>query len=131
MGFVSSQVEIYGDLDVVMAPAVGEAFGLTALEAGGWALPVIAARSGGFPETVIEGEAGLLVEPNDPADLARALQLLLRGPTERQRLGRNARRHCRRRILVLRRWEGISLQRYPPLDCVNEQQSRCPHPLSV
>jgi len=93
MGFVGSQHESYGDLDVVVAPAVGEAFGLTVLEAGCWELPVIAARSGGFPETVLDGETGLLVEPDDPADLARALQRLME-PAERERLGRKAREHA-------------------------------------
>jgi len=92
MGFLGSPAEIYHNLDVVVAPAINEPFGTTVLEAGGWGLPVIAARSGGFPEMVLDGETGLLVEANDPADLARALKRLMRS-AERDALGRAARRH--------------------------------------
>lgn len=99
MGFVDSGDGIYRDLDIVVAVAVGEAFGLTALEAASWNVPVVAARSGGFPETVRDGETGLLVEPDDPADLARALQRLM-DPAERRRLGTNGRQHVLRHFGV-------------------------------
>ena len=38
MGFVSSQAVIYQNLDVVVAPAVDEAFGMTVAEAGSYGL---------------------------------------------------------------------------------------------
>ena len=44
-GFVSSHREMFGSLDVVVAPSVDEPFGLTVLEAGRFGLPVVAARS--------------------------------------------------------------------------------------
>src|SRR5262249_507452 len=77
-GFAQNRNEISGNLDVVVAPAIGEAFGLTALEAGAHGLPVVAARSGGLPEIVLDETTGLLFEPGNPSDLARSLERLIR-----------------------------------------------------
>jgi glycosyltransferase involved in cell wall biosynthesis len=92
MGFVPSQVDIYGNLDVLVAPAVDEAFGMTVAEAGSFGLPVAAAKSGGFPEIVQDGVTGLLVPPDDPKALAQALERLL-DEGLRASLGERARRH--------------------------------------
>ena len=40
--------------------------------------PVLVTRSGG-PETLVEAEYGIVVEPNDPTALARAIQELALG----------------------------------------------------
>jgi glycosyltransferase involved in cell wall biosynthesis len=42
-----------------------EVFGLVAAEAMGHGVPVVAARTGGLPEVVVDQETGLLFEPND------------------------------------------------------------------
>jgi glycosyltransferase involved in cell wall biosynthesis len=92
MGFVASQADIYGNLDVVVAPAVDEPFGTSILEAGSHGLAVVAARSGGFPEMVQDGVTGLLVPPDDPKALAEALERLL-DESLRASLGERARHH--------------------------------------
>lgn len=92
MGFVSAQSEIYCDLDIVAAPAVDEPFGTTVLEAGSWGLPVIVARSGGFPEIVLDKETGLLVEPNNARSLAAGISMLL-DPSMRCEMNERARHH--------------------------------------
>jgi glycosyltransferase involved in cell wall biosynthesis len=99
MGFVASQADIYGNLDIVVAPAVDEPFGMTIVEAGSYGLPVVAARSGGFPELLQDGITGLLVPPDDPKALAQALERLL---DERLRtsLGEQVRRHISRDFTV-------------------------------
>jgi glycosyltransferase involved in cell wall biosynthesis len=48
-----------------------EGFGLPALEAMACGAPVIAARAGALPEVV--GQAALLVDPRDPAEIAAAM----------------------------------------------------------
>ena len=92
-GFVADKAAIYRELDIVVAPAVDEGFGMTVVEAGAHGLPVVAARSGAFPEVIRDGETGLLVPPDDPQALAKALQRLIADPDLRRRLGDAARAH--------------------------------------
>lgn len=65
-----------------------EPFGLVLLEAGAFALPVVASRVGGIPEVVIDGECGRLVSPGDCEGFARALREILAQPDDSARLGR-------------------------------------------
>ena len=58
--------------DVVIAPYRAEAQSGVALTAFHFARPVIATRVGGLPE-IIDGTNGMLIEPEDPHDLARAV----------------------------------------------------------
>lgn len=58
-------------------PSRAEPFGIAILEAGAYRLPVVATRVGGIPEIVTDGESGLLVEPDDAAALAAALDRVL------------------------------------------------------
>lgn len=92
-GFVSDKDALYRDVDVVVAPAVDEGFGMTVVEAGAHGLPVVDARSGAFPEVIRDGKTGLLVPPDEPAALAGALQRLIGEPGLRQSLGDAARGH--------------------------------------
>jgi len=57
---------------------------------------VIATSVGGNVEAVVDGETGLLVPPNDPKVLAKAIKTLLDAPDERRKFGRAGReRVCR------------------------------------
>ncbi len=62
---------------------VAETFGIVALEAMYMGKPVIAARSGGLSDVVVDGETGFLVPPGDPHALRNAIQVLLDDPTRR------------------------------------------------
>ncbi len=53
--------------------------------------PVIVTRSGALPEYVVHGRTGLIVEPEHPASLARALERLLSQPTLAQEMGQAGR----------------------------------------
>jgi glycosyltransferase involved in cell wall biosynthesis len=57
-----------------LRPSVSDAAGWSALEATACGTPVIASSVGALPEIV--GAAGVLVEPRDPAHLARALEAI-------------------------------------------------------
>jgi glycosyltransferase involved in cell wall biosynthesis len=75
------------DLFVMPSRHSSESFGLSALEAMVCAKPVIASAIGGLQELVDDRETGLLVPADDPAALARALDLLVDDPASRLRLG--------------------------------------------
>ncbi|GJM40459.1 MAG: glycoside hydrolase [Ardenticatenaceae bacterium] len=68
-----------------------EGFGIVYLEASATGLPVIASPSGGAAEAVQDGKTGLLVPPNDPEALAKALSKLLEDEALRNEFGRNGR----------------------------------------
>jgi len=70
-----------------------EGFGIVFAEAALTGLPVIAGRSGGSPEAVVEGETGFVVDAQTPDELTGALDRLLRmSADERRRMGAQGRR---------------------------------------
>lgn len=73
--------------DYVVLPSRKEAFGLAALEAMACGRAVIASRVGGLSEVIADGETGLLVPPDDPPALARAMDRLAADADLRRRLG--------------------------------------------
>jgi glycosyltransferase involved in cell wall biosynthesis len=92
-GFLADRDRLYGELDILAAPAIDEPFGLTVPEAGSYGLPVVTARSGAFPELIEDGRTGLVFEPGDAHGLAQALERLIRDADLRSRLGQAARAH--------------------------------------
>lgn len=83
----------YAKAGIVVCPSVNEPFGLVALEAMSSGTAVVASNSGGFKETIIDGKTGLLFNPDDPADLAYKIELLLSNEELRRDLGKSAREH--------------------------------------
>ena len=65
---------------VVAVPSRREAFGLVALEAWRAGTPLVVTDRGGTVEFVHDGVDGLLVDPEDTAALARALDRVLDDP---------------------------------------------------
>lgn len=65
----------------------GEGFGLVYVEAAAHGLPTVAGRGGGVDEAVIDGETGLLVDPEEPLAVADAIVRLLTDATLARRLG--------------------------------------------
>ncbi len=57
------------------------------LEAQSQGLACVASRVSAIPELIRDGETGMLVPPDDPASLARALQALMTHPARRVALG--------------------------------------------
>ena len=66
-------------------------------------LPVVATRVGGIPELVINGQTGLLVEPNDSEELARALAELLASDELRRLYGTEGRRRVEAHFTISRK----------------------------
>ena len=70
-------VAVYQAADIVAVPSYNESFGLVAVEAQASGTPVVAARVGGLPIAVRDGETGVLVRGHEPAAWADALGQLL------------------------------------------------------
>jgi glycosyltransferase involved in cell wall biosynthesis len=94
LGQVSDIPALLARASLFVLPSHTEGISLTILEAMARGLPVIAARVGGNPEVVVDGETGLLVPPGDPAKLACAIAALQRNPALRSRMGQAGRRRA-------------------------------------
>lgn len=75
-----------------------EGFGMVLLEAQACGKPVLAGRSGGTAETMIEGTTGRLVDCREAGPLADAVADLLADPTRLEAMGRAARDHVASRF---------------------------------
>jgi glycosyltransferase involved in cell wall biosynthesis len=94
----------YAGADALVLASRAETYGMVVTEALAHGLPVIASAVGGVPEALGHGDdgshPGLLVRPDDPAALGRALRQWLEDPRRRGRLRRSA----GRRRLTLPTW---------------------------
>jgi phosphatidylinositol alpha-1,6-mannosyltransferase len=85
-------VERYRRTAIFCLPSRQEGFGIVFLEAMACGKPVVAVRAAAVPETVVDGETGLLTDPDDPEALAQALFALLSDPDRRRAAGEAGRR---------------------------------------
>jgi glycosyltransferase involved in cell wall biosynthesis len=79
--------EVYDSSLGIVNPAQVEPFGMTLIEAMARKTPVVATRSGGPADIVVDGQTGYLVERGDAAAIADRMQALLESPELAQRLG--------------------------------------------
>ena len=91
--------------DVVVQKSLAEGFGLTVAEAMWKARPVVASAVGGVQDQIVDGESGLLVEPDDLDGFARAVTGLLDDPARAEWMGHNARERVRGSFLGARHLE--------------------------
>ena len=68
-----------------------EGLGIVFLEAAAAAVPVVAGRSGGAPETVRDGETGRVVDGRAHDEVVDAITDLLADPERARRMGRAGR----------------------------------------
>lgn len=80
-------IEEYRRHDLLVLPSTYEGFGLVVIEAMSQGLPVVATPVGCVPETVRDGETGVIVAARDSDALAGAIRRLMQDPSARARLG--------------------------------------------
>jgi phosphatidylinositol alpha-1,6-mannosyltransferase len=69
-----------------------EGFGLVFAEAGAYGKPVVAGRSGGATDAVVDAETGILVDPEDLDAIADAIIAILTHPERARTMGEAGRR---------------------------------------
>lgn len=83
--------DFFPEIDVLVVPSLfQEPFGRVAIEAFAHGVPVIAARSGGLPETIEPGFNGDVFKPGDDVELAEKLASLAAQPQRIARLSAGA-----------------------------------------
>lgn len=91
MGYESDASKIYSQLDICVMPSQHEPFGMVAIEAGAFGLPVIATSQGGLIEIIDEGVTGFLINPDNADELANRIEYLIDHPQAAVDLGLQAR----------------------------------------
>lgn len=106
MGYISDDmlVSLYGRAELFVLPSIFEPFGMTALEAMACGTPVVASKFGGIKNVIESGVNGLLVDPADADEFARAIIGLL----DNSELARLYGRRGRETILEHFSWESIA-----------------------
>jgi glycosyltransferase involved in cell wall biosynthesis len=92
-GYVEKRAEFLQALDLFVMPSREEAWGLAALEAMSYGVPVVASAVGGLPEIIEDDVSGWLVPADDPAVLAGAIAQAIPvvgsvGPIAREQAGK-------------------------------------------
>jgi glycosyltransferase involved in cell wall biosynthesis len=95
LGFVEDRAAFYAALDLFIMPSKSEAWGLAALEAMAYGVPVVASNVGGLAEMIEHGSGGWLVPPGDPQALAEAITLAASERSQLREAGSAARRRAR------------------------------------
>jgi len=97
MGYETNLAKIYGAMDICAMPSCfDEPFGMVALEASGYGLPVVASRRGGLPEIIEEGVTGFLFDSSKPDELASKIAWLSEHPEIAKKMGAAGRKRALR-----------------------------------
>src|SRR5208337_3514624 len=106
-GFVQDPALYYHVMDVLALPSYREGFANAVLEAHAAGKPVVAARSTGVVDSVIDGVTGILVPVGDAEALAEALELALEDKSLAATLGAAGRERVGREFQQERIWDAI------------------------
>jgi glycosyltransferase involved in cell wall biosynthesis len=95
VGFQGQIPSFLHALDVFALASRSEGFGQVLIEAMAAGKPVVASKIPPLTDIVVDGETGLLVEPEKPESFAQALSWLLLHAQEARHMGRQGQEHVR------------------------------------
>jgi mannosylfructose-phosphate synthase len=106
VGYIPDErlVASYQNARLFALPSIFEPFGMTALEAMACNVPVIASKYGGIRNVIQSGENGLLVDPKNSEEFARAMFMILNDRKMATRLGQAGRTTIHKHFS----WEAIA-----------------------
>lgn len=91
---------VVSEFDIFAFPTFGEGFGLVLLEAMAVSKPVVASNVMAIPEIVIDGQTGLLVQPDNADALGQGLLKLIENPSLCQQFGSAGRQRLEQEFTV-------------------------------
>jgi glycosyltransferase involved in cell wall biosynthesis len=107
-GFVENIPAFLRGIDVLLHTTDAEPFGRVFIEAMAASRPVVAVRSGGAEEVVVDGETGFLTAAHDTAAQAEAVVRLLEDAELRRRLGERGRLRVEQHYNINRHCEAVA-----------------------
>jgi glycosyltransferase involved in cell wall biosynthesis len=90
LGFRDDKEALLRLMDIFVLSSLDEGLPIAMLEAMGLRLPVIVTKVGGIPKVIKNGENGILIEKQNPLQLAEAILLLINNDHMKESLGDNA-----------------------------------------
>ena len=109
LGFRNDALDIIKQVDIltvtsrVLKTKAGiktEGFGRVIIEAMALDTPVVATKVGGIPEIIVNGQSGLLVPPESPAEMAKAVAALLQDQHLREKIIKGGKRRFEDRYRI-------------------------------
>jgi glycosyltransferase involved in cell wall biosynthesis len=107
----------YLEFSLFALPSVKEPFAGVYLEAGLFGIPAIGTTSGGAAEVIEDGVTGLIVPPDNPAQLAQAMLKILEDADMAKEMGRRAKQRVSEIFTAQRMVEAIESVYHEVLDC--------------
>jgi glycosyltransferase involved in cell wall biosynthesis len=80
---------LYSIADIVILPSRIDPFPFVMIEAGVFKKPFIGGKTGGIAEFIEDGKNGLLIDPENPIELAEKIIYLLNNPDKGKEIGKN------------------------------------------
>lgn len=93
-GYTRTPERYVAAADALCLPSYREGFGAVIIEAAAAGIPATGSRIYGITDAIIEGATGLLHTPADANDLAEKMEMLMKDPALRERLGTRARQRA-------------------------------------
>jgi len=97
-------------LDIFVLPSITEGFSLATIEAMNAGIPVVATKSGGPEEIIVNNKNGILVNAGDEISLADAISRLIENKRLREQLVITARKTVSEKFrmnTMIQKYEGL------------------------
>ncbi len=107
-GQITGIADYYAAMDVFWLTSQSEGLPNVSIEAQFAGVPVVAFDVGGMAETIVPGESGLLVPPDDPAALVEVTRGLLANDARRANMSARASENARRTFSAARFYASLS-----------------------
>jgi len=86
-GFVMGASKYLKAFDIFILPSLKEGLPYVVLEAMNAGLPIVASSVGGLTDLIENEKSGILIPPKNPGEIAKALDLLIKNKSMREKMG--------------------------------------------